>query len=195
MFVAFKLPPGLEAFRLEAFGPDSLAEAPGAEKLGAVFPAFVRGHKMLIEGKASGGETIEGDELKRVAGGVPLLCSVLAHPDMMREVIDLVLESPLQRCAPERGTFAPTTMPKHHSNRIQVGWRNVAMLRAVSNTIKAAVEDGEDGWHRLSLVLADEAGLYIPPEYAKVADAASRQSTSRTARLPGGAPSLNERKA
>ncbi|KAJ1495370.1 hypothetical protein T484DRAFT_1762473 [Baffinella frigidus] len=80
-----------------------------------------------------------GDGRKSVAGGVPndALCSVLAHPDMMREV----------------------------------GWRSVAMLRAVSRGVKATVEDGEDGWQRLAVVLADEAGLYIPPEYAKVADA------------------------
>jgi hypothetical protein len=50
----------------------------------------------------------------------------------------------------------------------QVGWRKVAMLRAVSRGVKAAVEDGEDGWQRLALVLAEEEGLYVPPEIARV---------------------------
>jgi hypothetical protein len=46
------------------------------------------------------------------------------------------------------------------------GWRHVALLRAVSASVRTWVDSGEDAWKTLAQCLADEAGLYMPPACA-----------------------------
>jgi len=122
---------------------------------------------------------------KRREGSVSVntLYRVLAHPDLMREVgpVATALDgrapatklastfAPTPARAVQKGCpFGPVSPPGVNHTIAQVGWRKVAMLRAVSRGVKAAVEDGEDGWQRLALVLAEEEALYVPLEIVRV---------------------------